>query len=249
MRRSALRLLRPTSWLHQVRHRAGGVGDCNDAPNARHVMGRTNHLAAKSQRLGRACIGVFHRNVIVPMRTGSRGVCGRIHHARNITTVDLKQRIRAEAAGIDFFPRSTEEGGKERPAGFLIRRNQLIPYERICIRHTLPPEPPLLEKVLLRPKRQKARPRYSYSGDYQRLLQDNSLVCSMNKKGDCYDNAAMESWSHSLKVEAIHGERYVTRQAAKDHVFEYIEVYYNRKRPHSRLGYLSPEAFELRHVA
>ncbi len=71
----------------------------------------------------------------------------------------------------------------------------------------------------------------------------------MNKKGDCYDNAAMESWSHSLKVEAIHGERYVTRQAAKDHVFEYIEVYYNRKCPHSRLGYLSPEAFELRHVA
>lgn len=87
------------------------------------------------------------------------------------------------------------------------------------------------------------------SGDYQRLLQDNGLVCSMSKKGDCYDNAAMESWNHSLKVEAIHGERFVTRQAAKDQVFEYIEVYYNRKRLHSRLGYLSPEAFELRHVA
>ena len=87
------------------------------------------------------------------------------------------------------------------------------------------------------------------SGDYQRLLRDNALVCSMSKKGDCYDNAAMESWNHSLKVEAIHGERFVTRQAAKDHVFEYIEVYYNRKRLHSRLGYLSPEAFELRHVA
>src|SRR5690606_24270581 len=52
------------------------------------------------------------------------------------------------------------------------------------------------------------------SGDYQRLLQDNGLVCSMSKKGDCYDNAAMESWNHSLKVEAIHGERFVTRQAA-----------------------------------
>jgi transposase InsO family protein len=87
------------------------------------------------------------------------------------------------------------------------------------------------------------------SGDYQRLLRDNGLVCSMSKKGDCYDNAAMESWNHSLKVEAIHGERFVTRQAAKDQVFEYVEVYYNRKRLHSRLGYLSPEAFELRHVA
>lgn len=87
------------------------------------------------------------------------------------------------------------------------------------------------------------------SGDYQRLLRGNSLVCSMSKKGDCYDNAAMESWNHSLKVEAIHGERFVTRQMAKDQVFEYIEIYYNRKRLHSRLGYLSPEAFELRHVA
>jgi len=87
------------------------------------------------------------------------------------------------------------------------------------------------------------------SGDYQRLLQENGLVCSMSKKGDCYDNAAMESWNHSLKVEAIHSERFGNRQVAKDHVFEYIEVYYNRKRLHSRLGYLSPEAFELRHVA
>ena len=87
------------------------------------------------------------------------------------------------------------------------------------------------------------------SGDYQRMLRDNALVCSMSKKGDCYDNAAMESWNHSLKVEAIHGERFVTRQVAKEHVFEYVEVYYNRKRLYSRLGYLSPEAFELRYVA
>jgi len=87
------------------------------------------------------------------------------------------------------------------------------------------------------------------SGDYQRLLLENGLVRSMSKKGDCYGNAAMESWNHSIKVEAIHGERFVTRQVAKDQVFEYIEVYYNRKRLHSRLGYRSPEAFKLRHVA
>ena len=71
----------------------------------------------------------------------------------------------------------------------------------------------------------------------------------MSKKGDCYDNAAMESWNHSLKVEAIHGERFVTRQQAKAQVFEYIEVYYNRRRLHSRLGYLSPETFEARQTA
>ncbi|CAJ4806474.1 transposase [Burkholderia pseudomallei] len=87
------------------------------------------------------------------------------------------------------------------------------------------------------------------SQDYQRLLSKHGLRCSMSKKGDCYDNAAMESWNHSLKVEAIHGERFATREQAKDHVFEYIEVYYNRQRLHSTLGYLSPVEFELQHVA
>lgn len=82
------------------------------------------------------------------------------------------------------------------------------------------------------------------SADYQRLLQSHGLVCSMSKKGDCYDNAAMESWNHSYKVEAIHGERFTTRDKAKAHTFDYIEVYYNLRRRHSRLDYLSPEAFE-----
>jgi len=84
---------------------------------------------------------------------------------------------------------------------------------------------------------------------YQRLLQNNQMICSMSKKGDCYDNAAMESWNHSLKVEAIHGERFTTREMAREQVFEYIEVYYNRKRLHSTLGYLSPESFEAQKVA
>jgi len=87
------------------------------------------------------------------------------------------------------------------------------------------------------------------SAAYQKLLDKHQLVCSMSKKGDCYDNAAMESWNHSLKVEAIHSERFLTRAIAKQHVFDYIEVYYNRKRLHSKLGYMSPEAFELKNVA
>jgi putative transposase len=84
---------------------------------------------------------------------------------------------------------------------------------------------------------------------YQNLLAKHQLVCSMSKKGDCYDNAAMESWNHSFKVEAIHGERFLTRADAKQQVFDYIEVYYNRKRLHSKLGYLSPEAFELKSIS
>lgn len=87
------------------------------------------------------------------------------------------------------------------------------------------------------------------SHDYQSLLRENGLTCSMSKKGDCFDNAAMESWNHSFKVEAIHGEKFLTRADAKNHVFEYIDVYYNRKRLHSTLGYLSPAHFEAKKVA
>ncbi len=71
----------------------------------------------------------------------------------------------------------------------------------------------------------------------------------MSARGNCYDNAAMESWNHSFKVEAIHGERLATRKQAKAHTFDYIEVDYNRIRLHSTLGYLSPEQFELANAA
>ena len=84
---------------------------------------------------------------------------------------------------------------------------------------------------------------------YQKLFHKHQLICSMSKKGDCYDNAAMESWNHSFKVEAVHGERFQTRSDTKYQVFEYIEVYYNRIRLHSKLGYISPEAFEAKMVS
>jgi transposase InsO family protein len=87
------------------------------------------------------------------------------------------------------------------------------------------------------------------SHEYQKIIKEQHLICSMSKKGDCYDNAAMESWNHSLKIEAIHGERFLTRDSAKNYVFEYIEVYYNRYRLHSKIGYLTPAEFEDQKVA
>ncbi len=87
------------------------------------------------------------------------------------------------------------------------------------------------------------------SHDYQRLIATHQLQCSMSAKGNCYDNACAESFFHSLKVEMIHGERYATRDAMKEAVFEYIEVDYNRNRRHSANGYLSPAAFEAKKVA
>lgn len=87
------------------------------------------------------------------------------------------------------------------------------------------------------------------SKEHRSLMENYGLLPSMSAKGNCYDNAAMESWNHSLKVEAIHGERFITREQAKAEVFDYIEVYYNRSRLHSTLGYVSPDQFELENIA
>jgi len=62
------------------------------------------------------------------------------------------------------------------------------------------------------------------SHEYQSLLVAHGLICNMSKKEDCFDNAAMESWTGSLTVEAIHGEKFATREDAKKHVFEYRRV-------------------------
>jgi len=79
---------------------------------------------------------------------------------------------------------------------------------------------------------------------YRQLLEKHQLVGSMSAKGNCYDNACAESFFHSLKVEAIHGERFSTREAIRQTVFEYIETDYNRLRLHSANHYQSPVAFE-----
>jgi len=82
------------------------------------------------------------------------------------------------------------------------------------------------------------------SNVYQQILDDYQLICSMSAKGCCYDNAVAESFFHTLKVEAIHGEPYVTREELSHIIFEYIEVDYNRNRRHSTIGYMPPMVFE-----
>lgn len=87
------------------------------------------------------------------------------------------------------------------------------------------------------------------SVQYQALLVQHSLICSMSAKGNCYDNACAESFFHSMKVEIIHGERFATREEMRQTVFEYIEIDYNRTRRHSANGCISPEAFEIQQAA
>lgn len=84
-----------------------------------------------------------------------------------------------------------------------------------------------------------------YASDkFRKLLSRNGMLCSMSRKGDCWDNAPMESFFHTLKTELIYHCRFKTREQAKRAVFEFIEVFYNRKRIHSALGYMTPVEFE-----
>jgi len=80
--------------------------------------------------------------------------------------------------------------------------------------------------------------------DYQQRLQQHQMVCSMSRKGDCWDNAVVESFFGTLKLELLGDDVFSDQATAKRLVFEYIEAYYNRRRRHSTLGYVSPAAYE-----
>ena len=79
---------------------------------------------------------------------------------------------------------------------------------------------------------------------YRQLLSENNITQSMSYKGNCYDNAAVESFFASLKKELVYRMRFKSKEEAKRQIFEYIEIFYNRQRRHSKLGYVSPLNFE-----
>jgi len=87
------------------------------------------------------------------------------------------------------------------------------------------------------------------STDYQKLLADKGMIPSMSRKANCWDNAPMESFFHTLKTEWVYGLKYHTRQEAKASLFEYIELFYNRQRRHSALQYMNPCQYELYRMA
>jgi putative transposase len=89
-----------------------------------------------------------------------------------------------------------------------------------------------------------------YAGiGYQALLRQHGAICSMSRKGDCWDNAVVESFFKSLKAERVNHSRYRTCEEARADVCDYIELFYNRKRRHSYLDYVSPVEYELKNVA
>ena len=84
-----------------------------------------------------------------------------------------------------------------------------------------------------------------YAADeYRQKLEAAGIIASMSRKGNCYDNAHVESFFHSLKTELVYRRNFKTRQEAKQAIFEWIEIWYNRQRRHSSLEYMSPEEYE-----
>jgi putative transposase len=81
------------------------------------------------------------------------------------------------------------------------------------------------------------------SREYQATLKKHGMICSMSRKGNCYDNACAETFFSTIKCEMLYHKRYMTREEARWDIFWYIEVFYNRKRRHQALGYLSPATF------
>ena len=82
------------------------------------------------------------------------------------------------------------------------------------------------------------------SESFRRMLRANGFIQSMSRRGNCYDNAVTESFFHTLKTELVNRTRYRTREEARRSIFEYIEIFYNRKRLHSSIGYRSPVEYE-----
>ena len=87
------------------------------------------------------------------------------------------------------------------------------------------------------------------SDDYRNKLIASSLIPSMSRKGDCYDNAVAESFFSTLKNELIYGQRFTSRNHARLEIFKFIEIFYNRQRIHQSLDYITPEMMELKAVS
>lgn len=109
-----------------------------------------------------------------------------------------------------------------------------------------------LKNALMRHKPAKGLIHHSDRGvqycsiDYQVLLKQQGMVCSMSRKGDCFDNACAETFFSAIKSEMLYLKKYDTREDARRDIFWYIEIFYNRRRRHQALGYLTPDAFKLK---
>ncbi len=160
--------------------------------------------------------------------------------------LDTRQTERVWASDITFIP--TSEGWLYLAAVMQVKTRKII---GLCMSEKITQE--LASDALRDAVGRQGRPeglihhsdrgRQYASYAYQDLLKGYGMRASMSRSGNCYDNAYLESFFGTLKTELVHGERYRTRLEARLSIFEYVEVFYNRERRHSALGYRSPEQY------
>jgi len=167
----------------------------------------------------------------------------------DITYIDTDEGWLYLAVVIDLFSRkvvgwSTADHMK---ADLVCEATRRALRQRLGTAHRLAANLPGAEGNLRGPIHHSDRGSQYASGDFQRLLDEHGITCSMSRKGNCWDNAVSESFFGTLKTEL--DEPFATRAIAHAKLFDYIEVFYNRRRLHSTLNYTSPAAYEAKHQA
>ena len=168
--------------------------------------------------------------------------------ARQFAVAQIARRDRVWAGDITYVP--TGEGWLYLAVVLDLASRRVIGW---AMRHTLERGLTLDALQMALAQRQPGRGVLHHSdrgsqyacGDYQALLMAQGMTCSMSRKGDCWDNAVVESFFATLKVELVDEADWATHELARSAIFEYIEVWYNRERRHSSLGYRSPVQYEL----
>ncbi|MCO7225565.1 IS3 family transposase [Pleionea sp. CnH1-48] len=194
---------------------------------------REQGLRAKSKRRFKATTNSQHNKPIAPnlLAREFNPIRANIAWAADITYIPTNEGWLYLATVIDLYSRKIVGWSMSERM-----KTTLVEDALMMAIHTRQPDPGLVHHS-------DRGVQYASEG-YQSLLTQFGMRCSMSAKGDCYDNAVMESFYHSLKIELVYHERYRTRDEARQSIFDYIEVFYNRQRLHSTLGYQSPVEYE-----
>ena len=213
-------------------------------------------LAAQGERVGRKRVVRLMRQEGLKARVRRRYRCTTMsEHDQPIAPNLLAREFQAEAPNRRWVGDTTEllaGSGKLYLAAVLDLYSRLIVGWAVSAVNDRHLTGRALEQALRRRSPESGLMHHSDQGstyasqDYRQALEARDITCSMSRRGDCWDNAVMESWFSTLKFEL--GERFESHGQAKDALFDYIEVFYNQKRRHSTVGYASPAEHEKRYA-
>jgi putative transposase len=199
---------------------------------------RINGIAAKTKRRFKVTTDSRHRLPVAPNLLDQRFYAAAPNSvwASDITYIWTQEGWLYLAAVLDIFNRQIVGWAMDRH----ITRGLVIDAVQMAVRQREPASGLLFHSD---------RGSQYASYDFARLLEGHGFIQSMSSTGNCYDNAIVETFFHTLKTELVYFEKYRTRAEARRSIFEYIEVFYNRIRRHSALGYQSPVNYEKTAVA